>query len=591
MKPAKLANINHAWGHLVVEELKRNGVDYFCISPGSRSSPLTIAVAENKGVEAFMHFDERGAAFHALGYVSAARKPCALICTSGTAAANYFPAIIEASKKKLPLIVLTADRPPEIRLTGADQTIDQVKIFGDYVRYFMDVPCPTTDMKPEFILTTVDQAVYRAKFPMAGPVHLNFMFREPLAPVQSDVDLAEYLKPLEPWEKSETPFTHYTHAGSELNAAPAKEIQKVLSASESGIIVVGKLNGPKEQESVLKLAQKLRWPIFPDVTSGLRLGISDPNVVPYFDQCLLAEIAKVDTVLHLGGRITSKRWYQYIERTNPKNYIMVLNHPLRNDPLHNVTVRVEAGVKDFCDKLSGLAPERKNNFTNLPALTKEIDAVIETAISQSSQITEMGIARAVSKIIPNGHGLFLANSMPIRDMDMYADFKGKTVTIGANRGASGIDGLIATACGFSKGLNQPTTLVIGDMAVLHDLNSLSMVKKLKLPLTIVAINNNGSAIFSFLPIADFKNVFENYFGTPHGLHFEASTRMFGLNYQNPKTPKEFTDAYRKSVQSKQSTFIEVTTDRTRNYAAHKELQEKLKSTIAKNLNSTKKSKR
>src|SRR3989338_5439077 len=433
MTRAELSNINHAWGRLIIEELRRNGVGYFCISPGSRSSPLTVAVAENKKAEAFMHFDERGAAFHTLGYVSATRKPCALICTSGTAVANYYPAVIEASKKKLPLIVLTADRPPEIRLTGADQNIDQVKIFGDYVRYFMDVPCPATDIKPEFILTTIDQAVYRAKFPLAGPVHLNCMFREPLAPVKSDIDLDKYLRNLKDWGKSTAPFTQYSHAPSELSPAQTHEIRKILKASASGIIVVGKLAESNEQDSVLKLAQKLQWPIFPDITSGLRLGTQDPNVFPYFDQLLLADVIdptlKVDTVLHLGGRITSKRWYQFVERMHPKNYIMVINHPLRNDPLHNVTVRVEAKVEDFCQKISNLIPGRTNNFKKLSAVTKELDAVIEAQILKSSEITEMGISRAISLHIPKGHGLFLANSMPIRDMDMYADYKGHTATV------------------------------------------------------------------------------------------------------------------------------------------------------------------
>ncbi len=591
MKFAELSNINHAWGHLIVEELRRNGVEYFCISPGSRSSPLTVAAAENKGVEAFIHFDERGAAFHALGYVSAKKKPCALICTSGTAVANYFPAIIEASKKKLPLIVLTADRPPEIRLTGADQTIDQVKIFGEHVRYFMDVPCPSADIKPEFVLTTIDQAVYRAKFPMAGPVHLNCMFREPLAPIKSGANLKAYTANLKDWEKDTAPFTHYTHAPNELSSVQALEIRKILTSSKTGIIVVGKLAGSEEQKNVLTLAQKLQWPIFPDVTSGLRLGTQDANVVPYFDQLLLAETDAVDTILHLGGRITSRRWYQFVERTRPQNYIMVLNHPLRNDPLHNVTLRLEASVSDFCQKIADGIPDRINNSAKLSALTKELDAAIEAELGKYSEITEMGIARTVSQHIPIEHGLFLANSMPIRDMDMYADFKGETVTVGANRGASGIDGLIATACGFSKGLNRPVTLVIGDIAVLHDLNSLSMVKNSEQPITIVSVNNNGSAIFSFLPIAGFKDIFENYFGTPHGLTFESAAKMFSLNYKNPKTPKEFAEIYRKSVQSKQPTFIEIKTDRNRNYAAHKELQKKLKSIIAKNLNSTRKSER
>jgi 2-succinyl-5-enolpyruvyl-6-hydroxy-3-cyclohexene-1-carboxylate synthase len=176
----KLPNANHLWSSLIIEELIRNGVDYFCLAPGSRSSPLAVAVATNPRAKSFVHFDERALAFHALGYASAPRKACAVITTSGTAAANLFPAVIEASKKKLPLVILTADRPPELRYTGANQTIDQVKMFGDYVRWQFDMPCPTADIPANFVLTTIDQAVFRANGEVKGPVHINCMYREPL---------------------------------------------------------------------------------------------------------------------------------------------------------------------------------------------------------------------------------------------------------------------------------------------------------------------------------------------------------------------------------------------------------------------------
>ena len=192
----KTPNINYLWTNLIVEEFIRNGVEYFCISPGSRSSPLAMAVAAYPKAKSFVHFDERGTAFHALGYASAAKKPCVLISTSGTAAANMFPAIIEASKKKVPLIVMTADRPPELRFTGGNQTIDQVKIFGDYVRWFFDLPCPTTDIKPEMILTTIDQAVSKSKGELKGPVHINCMFRDPLSPARKEYRRATYLSTL-----------------------------------------------------------------------------------------------------------------------------------------------------------------------------------------------------------------------------------------------------------------------------------------------------------------------------------------------------------------------------------------------------------
>jgi len=209
MEIQKAPNINTLWGEFIIEELIRDGVEFFCLAPGSRSTPLTAAVALNKKAKSFVHFDERGLAFHALGYVSALRKPVALICTSATAAANFLPAIIETSKKKLPLIVLTADRPPELQKSGSDQTIDQIGIYGKYVKWEFNFPCPTTDIRPEFVLTTIDQAVYQAKTGTPGPVHLNCMYREPLAPLGRLQDFSKYVKDLMGWAKSQGPYTSY----------------------------------------------------------------------------------------------------------------------------------------------------------------------------------------------------------------------------------------------------------------------------------------------------------------------------------------------------------------------------------------------
>lgn len=338
-------NINHLWADLMIEELIRNGIDTFCISPGSRSTPLTVAVARHPKAQSFIHFDERGSAFRALGIAAATHHPCVIITTSGTAAANLFPAIIEASKKKLPLIVLTADRPPELRSTGAHQTIDQVKMYGDYVRWQFDMPCPTTDIAPEFVLTTIDQAISRAMDNPNGPTHINCMYRELQELEEVKPAWKSYLKSISAWQKNSDAYTQYVVSKPQLQRADLDLIVAKIKGIKSGIIVVGKLSDTQEQKNVLKLAEKLNWPIFPDVVSGLRLGITHKNIISYFDQILLSSKFqtkyKPDGILHLGGRITSKRWYQYMEKVAPSQYIMALSHPLRNDPLHNVTTRVQ----------------------------------------------------------------------------------------------------------------------------------------------------------------------------------------------------------------------------------------------------------
>ncbi len=571
-RPRLPSNPNLLWASLIIEELIRNGIDYFCLSPGSRSSPLAIAVALNPRAKSFVHFDERASAFHALGYIAARRKGSCVITTSGTATANLLPAVIEASKKKLPLMILTADRPPELRSTGANQTIDQVKIFGDYVRFFFDVPCPTADITPRFVLTTVDQAIFRSRGEHPGPVHLNCMYREPLF---GNARTALRFVPIElkRWQKTRLPYTSYITPEGKLNPDTINVILRQISGIKQGVIVVGKLNSRQEQEGVLALAEKLNWPVFPDVTSGLRLGCSHKNVIHYFDSILSPHIATAG-VIHLGGRMTSQRWYEYLKNIHPAVYVMVLNHPLRNDPIHGVTHRVQGRIEDFCYSLAEKLPSHHRNLalSSLQRLNQHVDTVIEAYLGGQGQLSEAALARLLTQHIPAHDGLFLASSLPIREVDICGDPKGHGVVVSANRGTSGIDGTIASACGFAIGLQRRTTLLIGDLAFLHDLNSLAMLKDAASPLVVVVLNNDGGGIFHFLPVTQFKNEFERYFGTPHGLTFSSIAKAFNLDYAQPVSAGEFVAAYRVALRRNTSTLIEIKTDRKQNVAVVKGLQ-------------------
>lgn len=580
-----IKNINHLWGRLIIEELRRCGVGYFCISPGSRSAPLVAAVAENKLVEECVHYDERGLAFHALGYASSTGNPACIIVTSGTAVGNCFPAVIEASKKKVPLIVLTADRPPELRNTGANQTIDQVKIYGDYARFHFDMPCPSIDIPPQMVLTTIGQAVYRSKGGVAGPVHINCMFREPLAPIEDSADLKRILDPISQWVKEELPFTNYILPQKSLSKNSVNDIVSELKKINKGIIIVGKLKSEEEQKCVLKIAQRFNWPVFPDITSGLRLNGSDNHIIRYFDQVLLDTESAVkyapDGILHLGGRMTSKRLYDFIEKANPEKYITVLNHPLRNDPLHKVTLRVESGIPGFCNSIQDILSQRENN-SYVSALKKASDKVYKTISEFNSKQTSFNIAALIDSICSftrEKTGLFLASSMSIRHMDMFACQNENLFVIGSNRGASGIDGTIATACGFAKGIKSPCVLLLGDLAFLHDLNSLSLVKFLKYPFVIIVLNDDGGGIFSFLPIASFPQLCEKYFCAPHGLSFEMAAKMFGINYYLPKSNKDFADCYKKALKKNSPAIIEIVLNRADNLKRIKLLQNKIISSL------------
>lgn len=578
-------NINHLWGKLIVEELVRNGVGYFCISPGSRSAPLVVGVAENQRAASCIHYDERGLAYYALGYSASSGRTACLIATSGTAAANFFPAVIEASKKKLPLIVLTADRPPELRNTGANQTIDQIKIYGDYARFSFDMPCPSRDIPLEMVLTTIDQAVYRARVSLPGPVHINCMFREPLSPAREKGFRHSADKTLSGWLESSLPYTRYIYSEKSLSKQQLENIAHALNQIKQGIIAVGKLKNEEEEKNVLEIARALKWPIFADISSGLRLKSNDPQVIHYFDQILLEPSlltrCRPDGILHLGGRMTSGRWYEFIQKSKPSSYITVLNHPLRNDPLHCVTLRVESAISYFCKAIAPYLKQREDN-KYLSYLKKASHAVyqrIRAHTEETPSLTPVVLSQAISSLIQKETAIFLASSMPIRIMDMFSGINYKLRCVGANRGASGIDGTIASAAGFAKGINQPCVLLIGDLAFLHDLNSLPLAKGLKHPFVIIVINDRGGGIFSFLPISSFPQVFEKYFATPHEFTFEMAAKMFTIPYSSVRTKQEFTDSYQDALGKKGTTIIEIEANRDENYKAIHTLQNTIRACL------------
>ncbi|MCB9771844.1 MAG: 2-succinyl-5-enolpyruvyl-6-hydroxy-3-cyclohexene-1-carboxylic-acid synthase [Candidatus Omnitrophica bacterium] len=582
----KSANINSLWADLIIEELFRCGVEYFCVAPGSRSAPLAIAISQNKAVKSVIHFDERGLGFHALGLTAATLRPTVVITTSGTAAANLFPSIIEASKKKLPLIIMTADRPPELRFTGANQTIDQIKIFGDHVRFFFDVPCPTLEIAPEVILTTINQSIARAKGELPGPIHLNCMFREPLVQTSSTKqNFTDYLKSIKNWQNTTEPYTTYIKGALNVSPEMISKTAQIVKTAKSGIIAVGKISGKNDEAAVLALAEKLNWPIFADVTSGIRLGHDQTGIIHHFDHILhaleddiVAKNFSVDCVLHLGGRLTSNRWYNFIKIVRPHNYVMVLKHPLRNDPNHIVTLRLQSDIKDFCDRLAPQVSAKSKS--SLLKILQKTDKICETAIqnyfeADQDQLSEPSTIRCVTELVPENSGLFIGNSMPIRDFNMFSANTGKRVRVSANRGASGIDGNIATAAGFAKGLQAPCTTVIGDIAFLHDINSLNLLQDVNYPFIIIVINNNGGAIFSFLPVANVKNGFDKFFTTPHNLTFEQAAKLFNLSYNSVTTKTELKKAYLLAIDRPNATIIEVHSDPTNNLKYHRDIEAKI----------------
>ncbi|MCP4641419.1 MAG: 2-succinyl-5-enolpyruvyl-6-hydroxy-3-cyclohexene-1-carboxylic-acid synthase [bacterium] len=570
-------NINRLWAGLIVDELVRNGVTLACVSPGSRSTPLTVAVAEDPRMDVVVHFDERGAAYHALGYARATGMPAALVCTSGTAATNYLPAVAEAANAGLPLILLTADRPPELRDTGANQTIDQTNLYGTCARWYHEFPCPATEVDASVVLTAVDQAVSRACQESAGPVHLNCPFREPLDPEPSGDDFTTYLEPVNAWVDGSDPFTPKASTTLMPGDDELDHVRGIVESAKQGLLVVGQLTSQAETDAAMSLADALGWPVFPDVASGLRLGVRQDRVWTYYDQLLLSEsfraVYRPDVVLQIGGPVTSKRLEQHLVTCSPPHRVRVAPHAYRQDPSGSITLRLRASALAFCLWLNEAVetPAAEDWLAHAVGVV-DVDRLIEGFLGTHERLTEPGIARLVSAIMPTDHALMLGNSMPVRDMDMYASPKGPRVRVAANRGASGIDGLIATAAGFAHGQCAPVTAVIGDLSALHDLNSLALLAGSRAPVTLVVINNDGGGIFHFLPIAKHAEVFEPYFATPHGLDFKHAAAMFDLPYERPDSTDELAAVYLEAARSGRPSVIEVVTNRADNLHAHHQLQ-------------------
>lgn len=575
MSALESENLNILWASVIVEELVRNGVDYFCICPGSRSSPLTVSVARNKKASTVMCYDERGAAFHALGFARATQRPAVVITTSGTAVANCFPAVVEASMECVPMILLSADRPPELQDTKANQTIDQNYMFGRYIRYFFNLPCPDPALPLRIPLTTVDQAVFRAMSHPRGPVHINCMFREPLSPEKRSIPEG-YTDCLKNWVNSFTPYTTYKIPTILISEQEVKEICELINSSKNGLVIAGIMDAGKK-DAVLKFVNKIQWPVFSDIRSHLPPFLNK-RIVPFFSLIVSAEPTEMtfDVVFHIGGTLVSKHMMALLDKKRPVHYIVLKEDPFRQDIHHISTLHIQTDIERFCQMaLPYLRAKKSASLDRLLRISSKIRSILNRLFEQNS-LNEAYLAHFISKTIPKDTALFLSNSMPIRDMDMYGDFK-NSVLVGANRGASGIDGIIATATGFAAGANRPVTLIIGDMAFIHDMNSVFLLKKIDVPLILILINNNGGGIFSFLPISRFTELCERYFVTPHDISsFRELFSFFDIPYFCVSDKEKLTSVYKRCVDRGSTAVIEVVVNRDENTAFHKLVQDEIR---------------
>lgn len=526
-------NTNTLWASVLVETLVRLGLTTAIISPGSRSTPLTVAFASHSKVKAIPILDERSASFFALGVAKASRQPVVLVCTSGTAGANYFPAVIEAWESEIPLLILTADRPPELRDCASGQTIDQQKLFGQYVRNYADLSLPEATIgQLRYLRQAIAQSWQQCQFPVAGPVHLNCPFRDPLAPVQnSTVDhLKQAIDPgfFQHLEMAPRPIA----LSSILCSLPA-----TLGETDRGLIVAGPAQ-PEQPElycrAIAALATALGWPVLADGLSPLRNCASlNPNLVNAYDLLLRhvshAEALAPEQVIQLGALPTSKILRQWLEDIDPQRWI-ISTSGRNKDPLHGRAIALPMSLETLVASMS------HRDEPTLP-YTKEWvtrDAIARQRLSDRLQnvdhLFEGKLSWLLPDLLPHGTPLMIANSMPVRDVEWFWPLNNRQILPYFSRGANGIDGTLSTALGIAQHHGK-AVLLTGDLALLHDSNGFLNASQRKGHLTILLINNQGGGIFESLPIAQFDPPFEAFFATPQKVDFAAIAAAHGLPHE------------------------------------------------------------
>lgn len=523
-------NPNLLYAEEIVNSLAAAGLRAVCLAPGSRSTPLALACDAHPQLQAFLHLDERCASFFALGLAQASGRPVALVCTSGTAAVEFHPAVAEAQMAGVPLILLTADRPPELRHSGANQTIDQVKMYGDHVLWAVDVALPEAD-PPAVALgnlrTTAARAYAVADGLAKGPVQLNLPFRKPLEPPP----------PYEPqFATGSTPSIQ--RGVLQPSAQQMDRLAELLARHERGWIVCGPWAGTPPDglaPAVAELARSSGYPIFADPLSGLRFGphVAGAPVIGGYESFLQAApgFAPPDLILRLGAVPTSKWLNDFLTRTAPARQIHVRSSGVWADDSHRVSDFLQADETAVCRQLAARVRRGPGEWTDAIVATEQRTQARQQAFLAQNWF-DAAVIPPLLDALPDGANLFVGNSLPVRHLDQFGGPLAKRLGVFGNRGASGIDGVVSSALGVAAAEpSRPTVLLIGDVSFYHDLNGLLAVGQQNLRnFAVVLLDNDGGSIFRRLPVAQHQSAFQRLFLTPHGLNFAPAVEMYGLAF-------------------------------------------------------------
>jgi 2-succinyl-5-enolpyruvyl-6-hydroxy-3-cyclohexene-1-carboxylate synthase len=589
-------NKNIAWAESFVNEMVAGGVKYVCISPGSRNTPLTWAFAQNKEIRKYVNIDERSSAFFALGLANRTGSPVALVCTSGTAAVEFYPAIVEAYQQRIPLVICTADRPPELRGTGTNQTINQDNLYKNHIRFFADVGLPEMSIKKitslkKTAVKVIEICCYKNK----GPVHINFPFRKPFEPDNITDEISNktnslLLKTIYKPKQNDTEIK-ITEEKWFLN------IVEKLKHIQRGIITVGPENySDKFYNNVIKLSRILKYPILPDGCSQLRflsysvdkfskqmrgINVDTNNIIcnyeAMFRSVSFSETYLPEIILHFGRTSTSKGMEDFYSKYSPLK-IMINEEGDFFDPTRKGQ-SYKSSPSYFCKSIIECFPVakhlREEEYWLRPYLYADqlLEQLKHKILFNSRFLNELRIINEFLDSVPGNSSIMLSNSLPVRDFDYWASCSSKKINVFNNRGASGIDGIISTALGIASVKKEPAFLITGDLAFYYDLNALLIAEKYSIPLIIILINNNGGGIFNSLPVSRYPDFLREYFITPHKLNFEKLTKAYGIDYSKAKTWKYFKDLMRKAVAKKKTSVIEIQTDAVRSLNLRKQYWE------------------
>ncbi len=530
--PFAYKNVNQLWAYILTETLKRLGLNCVVICPGSRSTPLVVAFAQQQPeIEAISILDERSAAFFALGRAKATGLPVALVCTSGTAGANFYPAIIEAKESRVPLLVLTSDRPQELRNCHSGQTIDQVKLYGSYPNWQGELAIPSPDMRMlGYLRQTIIHAWERCQIPTQGAVHLNIPFADPLAPIPNEIDLSDLQSQFHPED-----FFAGIAPIHPIPYSPFPIPQKWLK-SERGIIIAG-VAQPQQPEkycqAIARLSQTLNWPVLAEGLSPVRnYADLNPYLISTYDIILrnqqLAQELTPEIVIQVGEMPTSKQLRNWLSTTQPQIWILDKSHE-NLDPLHGKATHLRVSVEEIENWGMGNG-ERGLYLQKWCSFEAKARKNIDETWENIDELIESKAAWLISQTLPPRTPLFISNSMPVRDVEFFWKPNNLAIKPYFNRGANGIDGTLSSALGIAHH-HQSSVMLTGDLALLHDTNGFLIRNKFIGHLTIVLINNNGGGIFEMLPISKFDPPFEEFFATPQDIDFAQLCATYNVQHE------------------------------------------------------------